>query len=126
MGLGGVLYALGNSESGTARLEEAAAAFRLALEVMTRDGMAMQWAMTNISLALTLEAIAQRGDARERYLSEALDHLSQARSGLAEAGESHWLAMTEGELERMRQALRRGVASRGRFPGDQIARPGGF
>ena len=48
---------LGERESGTARLEEAVAAYRAALEEVTRARMPLAWAMTQMNLgSATLEA----------------------------------------------------------------------
>jgi uncharacterized protein with beta-barrel porin domain len=44
--LGNALATLGSRESGTARLEEAVAAYRAALEEMTRDRAPVDWAMS--------------------------------------------------------------------------------
>jgi Tetratricopeptide repeat len=44
--LGNALKTLGERESGTARLEEAVAAYRAALEENTRDRVPLDWAMT--------------------------------------------------------------------------------
>ena len=43
IGLGNVLRNLGERETGTARLEEAVAAYRAALEVRTRDALPIYW-----------------------------------------------------------------------------------
>ena len=46
--------ALGERESGTAQLEEAVAAYRLALEEWTRDRVPLDWAMTQNNLGNAL------------------------------------------------------------------------
>jgi len=48
--LGVALVERGERESGTARLEEAVAAYRAALEERTRDKVPLQWAMTQMNL----------------------------------------------------------------------------
>jgi hypothetical protein len=50
------LAGLGERESGTARLEEAAEAFRAALEEQTRDRVPLDWAMTEAGLGSALLA----------------------------------------------------------------------
>ena len=51
MNLGNALSTLGERESGTARLEEAVAAYRAALEEWTRERVPLDWAMTQITSA---------------------------------------------------------------------------
>jgi tetratricopeptide (TPR) repeat protein len=55
-----VLRSLGKRESGTARLKEAALAYRLALEVRTRDREPLDWAMTQNNLGVTLRNLGER------------------------------------------------------------------
>jgi hypothetical protein len=56
--LGEALWRLGGRESGTARLEEAVAAYRAALEERTRARVPLDWAMTQMNLvpAVTMSA----------------------------------------------------------------------
>ena len=61
--LGTALWTLGERESGTARLEEAVAAYRAALEERTRERVPLDWAMTQNNLGNALVAL---GRARER------------------------------------------------------------
>jgi tetratricopeptide (TPR) repeat protein len=63
MNLGKALEALGERESGTARLEEAVAAHRAALEEFTRARVPLQWATTQMNLGSALTALAILGDA---------------------------------------------------------------
>ena len=53
--LGNALAMLGERESGTARLAEAVAAFRAALEVLTRHRVPLDWAKTQNNLGNALE-----------------------------------------------------------------------
>ena len=62
--LGNALSTLGERESGTARLEEAVAAYRAALEEWTRERVPLDWAMTQNNLGTALSS-ARR--ARERH-----------------------------------------------------------
>ena len=52
--LGNALRTLGERESGTARLEEAVAAYRAALEERTRERVPLDWAMTQNNLGNAL------------------------------------------------------------------------
>jgi tetratricopeptide (TPR) repeat protein len=64
--LGNALVTLGERESGTARLEEAVAAYREALKVLTRGRRPLQWAkaQNNLGTALTSVGERQNGTAR--------------------------------------------------------------
>jgi tetratricopeptide (TPR) repeat protein len=62
---------LGERESGTARLEEAVAAFRAALEERTRERVPLQWAMTQMNLGTVLETLGERESGTAR-LEEAV------------------------------------------------------
>jgi hypothetical protein len=75
--LGTALGALGEQEGGTARLEEAAAAFREALKENTRAWVPLDWAFTQMNLAFAAfyiekaerqraEILAMRGKAVSR------------------------------------------------------------
>ena len=54
--LGNTLARLGERESGTARLDEAVAAFREALKEYTRERVPLDWAMTQNNLGNALQA----------------------------------------------------------------------
>jgi hypothetical protein len=58
--LGNALSALGERESGTARLEEAVAAYRAALEERTCERAPVQWEATQNNLKKCLAASEQR------------------------------------------------------------------
>jgi Tetratricopeptide repeat len=60
MNLGIVLQRLGEREGGTARLEEAVAAYRLALEERTRERVPLHWATTQYNLANALQTLGER------------------------------------------------------------------
>ena len=60
MNLGNTLQVLGEREAGTARLEEAVAAYRLSLEETTRERMPLQWATTQMNLGNSLRALGDR------------------------------------------------------------------
>jgi tetratricopeptide (TPR) repeat protein len=69
--LGTALRALGERESGTARLEAAVAAFRAALQERTRDRVPLDWAMTQNNLGHALRALGARESGTAR-LEEAI------------------------------------------------------
>jgi tetratricopeptide (TPR) repeat protein len=58
--LGMALSTLGGRESGTARLEEAVAAYRAALEEHTRDRVPLNWAGTQNNLGTALQTLGER------------------------------------------------------------------
>jgi hypothetical protein len=58
--LGNALRTLGERESGTARLEEAVAAYRAALEERTRERVPLGWAMTQNNLGNALSRLGER------------------------------------------------------------------
>ena len=69
--LGNALRVLGERESGTARLEEAVAAYRAALEERTRERVPLDWAMTQNNLGNALRALGERESGTAR-LEEAV------------------------------------------------------
>ncbi len=86
MNLGLALWRLGERESGTARLEEAVAAFREALQEHTRARVPLDWAGTQMNLGIALATLGEResGTARLEEAAaayrEALKEFNQARS----------------------------------------------
>ncbi|MDD9818808.1 MAG: tetratricopeptide repeat protein, partial [Gammaproteobacteria bacterium] len=64
--LGIALAALGERESGTRRLEEGVAAYRLALEERTRERVPLDWAMTQNNLGSALAALGERESGTRR------------------------------------------------------------
>ena len=69
--LGLALDTLGSRESGTARLEEAVAAYRAALEERTRARVPLDWAMTQNNLGNALKVLGERESGTAR-LEEAV------------------------------------------------------
>jgi exonuclease VII small subunit len=69
--LGIALRTLGARESGTARLEEAVAAYRAALQEWTRERVPLDWAMTQNNLGLALWTLGERESGTAR-LEEAV------------------------------------------------------
>ncbi len=109
--LGNALRTLGARESGTARLEEAVAAYRAALEERTRERVPLDWATTQNNLGAARERLGEResGTARleeavaayraaleertrervpldwamtQNYLGEAMTHIADRRDDL--------------------------------------------
>ena len=58
--LGHALWTLGQRESGTARLDEALAAYREALKEWTRERVRLDWALTQTNLGIALETLGER------------------------------------------------------------------
>ena len=57
---------MGEREEGPARLEEAGAAYRAALEVRTRDRLPLQWAATQNNLGTVLSTLGEREEGTAR------------------------------------------------------------
>ena len=57
MNLGNALLSLGERESGTVRLAEAVAAYRLALQAWTRERVALNWATTQMNFGTVLSIL---------------------------------------------------------------------
>ena len=112
--------ALGERESGTARLEEAVAAYREALQEYTRARVPLQWAMTQINLGNAL-ASARRAGERDgaarggrRRLSRGLagnDPRARAARLGHDPDESRHCAPTLGERESGTARLEEAVAA---------------
>jgi tetratricopeptide (TPR) repeat protein len=66
MNLGATLDVLGEREGGTARLEEAVAAYRAALEERTRERVPLDWAMTQVNLGNALNILGERENGTTR------------------------------------------------------------
>jgi len=69
--LGAALWTLGEREGGTARLEEAVAAFRAALQERTRERVPLDWAATQHNLGTVLWTLGERESGTAR-LEEAV------------------------------------------------------
>ena len=69
--LGNALWTLGERESGTARLDEAVAAYREALKEWTRERVPLDWAMTQNNLGIALLRLGERESGTAR-LDEAV------------------------------------------------------
>ena len=67
MNLGNALARLGEREAGTARLQEAVAAYRAALQERTRERVPLDWARTQIDLGTALFGPGEREAARRGW-----------------------------------------------------------
>ena len=83
--LGNALWTLGERESGTARLEEAVAAYRAALQERTRERVPLDWAATQSNLGNALSVLGERVHSEES-LQEALICFLEARPVFRSAG----------------------------------------
>ena len=89
--LGSALAALGERESGTARLEQAVDAYRAALTEPTRERLPLDWASSTGRLGVAQTVLAERtGDARVANAA-----LSQIELALATAREGGDAPLTE-------------------------------
>ena len=85
-GLGNALQTLGKRERGSARLEEAVEAYRLALQERTREEFSLDWATTQNNLGAALQTLGERESGTAR---------------LEEAVEAYRLALQERTRERV-------------------------
>jgi Tetratricopeptide repeat len=91
-----------HTESGTARLDEAVAAYRAALEERTRERVPLQWAMTQNNLGNALSSPA--------HMEEALACVRGAVEIYQQGGENYWIPIvksrvseTEAELVKLKR-----------------------
>jgi tetratricopeptide (TPR) repeat protein len=70
--LGIALSALGERESGTARLDEAVAAYREALKEQARERAPLDWAMTQVNLGNALFSLGERESGTAKLKEEAV------------------------------------------------------
>ena len=97
--LGNALGTLGERESGTARLEEAVAAYRAALEERTRERVPLDWATTQNNLGNALATLGERESGTAR-LEEAV---AAYRAALEELDARAGAARLGGDAEQSRQ-----------------------
>ncbi len=83
--LGTALWTLGERENGTARLEEAVAAYRLALQERTRNRVPLDWADSRYNLGNALAILAERTGDRARIV-EAIACMRDAAQVFREGG----------------------------------------
>ena len=102
--LGNAVVVLADREGGTGRLEEAVVAYRAALQELTRERVPLQWAMTqeNLTRVFSLLAIRVAGEAKRKYLTDALTAVDGALAVYRENNAAYYVK----EAERLRAMLR--------------------
>ena len=95
--LAGVLVKLGSRESGSARLEEAVAAYREALEEQTPERAPLDWAATQITLGTVLVTLGQRESSIARLEQAAAAFREALKEQTRERGSALW-ASTQSAL----------------------------
>jgi hypothetical protein len=104
--LGGALLRLGARESGTARLEEAVAAYRAALAERTRDRVPLDWATSTGNHGVALMVLAERaGDSFKARA--AVEQIEVALATMREGAHAAFAAYYETQLPRARALLNR-------------------
>jgi exonuclease VII small subunit len=104
MSLGGALARLGERESGTARLEEAVAAFRAALVELTRERVPLQWAQAQTSLGSSLAMLGERESGTAR-LEEAATAYRAALEVFTAVGAEHYMSICRRNRDRAQALL---------------------
>jgi tetratricopeptide (TPR) repeat protein len=99
--LGNALSRLGEWESGTARLEEAVAAYRAALEERTRERVPLDWAASRGNQGVTLMLIADRTNSLV-VAETAVRQIETAYETLRSGGHEQWAAYFEAQLAKAR------------------------
>jgi tetratricopeptide (TPR) repeat protein len=95
--LGNALGTLGERESGRARLEEAVAAYRAALEEWTRERVPLDWAGTQNNLGNALQTLGQRESGTAR-LKEAVAAYGAALEVFVAGGAGHYVGIATRNL----------------------------
>jgi hypothetical protein len=99
--LGAALASLGEREGGTARLEEAVAAYRAALEERTRERVPLDWAAGLGNQGVTLMLIADRSN--DLVVGEtAMRQIETAYETLRSGGQEQWVSYFEWQLAKAR------------------------
>jgi tetratricopeptide (TPR) repeat protein len=102
--LGNALTVLGERESGTARLEEAVAAYHEALKERTRERVPLQWAQTQNNLGNALRVLGERESGTAR-LDEARIAIESASEVYRHIGMHQYEAYCEASLRSLRQII---------------------
>ena len=102
--LGNALSVLGEPESGTARLDEAVAAYREALKEFTRERVPVRWAGTQMNLGNALATLGERQKS-PAILEDALAAMRDAVEVYRQAGEGYWLPNTQRRVAEMQAIL---------------------
>jgi tetratricopeptide (TPR) repeat protein len=95
--LGVVLGNLGKREAGTARLEQAVACYRAALEVWTQDRVPLDWARTQMNLGNALARLGEREADGTRLEQAVAVHRAALKERMRERVRLDW-AMTQMNL----------------------------
>jgi hypothetical protein len=95
--LGNALWTLGERESGTARLEEAVAAYRAALEERTRERVPLYWATTQNNLGNALSTLGERESGTARLEEAVAAYRAALEETTRERVPLYW-AMTQNNL----------------------------
>jgi hypothetical protein len=104
--LGVALKDLGELESGTARLEEAVAAYRAALQERTRERVPLQWGASFGNQGVAMMLIADR--TKDRALAAAaLRQIQTAYETERSGGQQQWAAFYEAQLSKAQAILDR-------------------
>ena len=109
MNLGNALQTLGSRESGTARLEEAVAAYRASLEEMTLDRVPLDWARTQMNLGDGLRALGERESGTARW-EAAVAAYESCLSVTASVWPDKWVRNVEGKRDAARAEIARRLA----------------
>jgi hypothetical protein len=104
--LGNALFSVGEREFGTAKLEEAVAAYREALEERTRERVPLDWARSFGNQGVTLMLIAERRE--DAAMAEtALSQINTAFETMRDGGNASSAAHFEWQLSRARALVSR-------------------
>jgi tetratricopeptide (TPR) repeat protein len=95
---------LGRRESGTARLEEAVAAYRAALEERTRERVPLDWATTQYNLGNALQELGERESGTARLEEAVLAYQAALQERTRERVPYPW-ALTMANLALTYEAL---------------------
>ena len=95
---------LGERESGTARLEEAVAAYRAALEERTRERVPLDWAATQNNLGIALQKLGERESGTARLEEAVVAYRAALEERTRERVPLDW-ARTQNNLDRALKAL---------------------
>ena len=96
---------LGERESGTARLEEAVAAYRAALEEWTRERVPLDWAEDAAQSRRTAFAALAKRQESAALLEEALASMRGAVEVYQQAGEGYWLPIAQRRVAELEAEL---------------------
>jgi tetratricopeptide (TPR) repeat protein len=102
--LGNALATLGERESGTARLEDAVAAYREALKERTRERVPLDWAQTQYNLGNVLQTLGARASGMARLEDAVVAYREALKERVRERVPLDWSA-TQNNLGNTLRAL---------------------